>query len=226
MARGMDVDCVGAVVNYDAPVYPKVFVHRAGRTARAGRSGAVYTLLRPQDMRHFKAMASKLALPAAAAGSGAGGGGGGAAAAAAQSAAGRELRIPPEELKPLRPMLSAALHQVQELLASEQSQDGAGGGGGGRQQQPRQAPSRPGSQGGGGGQRTAVAAAVAAEDQLDHRGAAGENSEDGAVAAGGRGGEEDKAARVETVAVGGLSRIHPSELAEHEHRTKKRRKQT
>ncbi|KIY91528.1 hypothetical protein MNEG_16436, partial [Monoraphidium neglectum] len=40
-----------------------VFVHRAGRTARAGRTGAVYTLLRPEDMRHFKAMAAKLSVP-------------------------------------------------------------------------------------------------------------------------------------------------------------------
>lgn len=36
MTRGMDVEGVGAVVNYDAPVYAKTYVHRAGRTARAG----------------------------------------------------------------------------------------------------------------------------------------------------------------------------------------------
>ena len=39
MTRGMDVPSVAAVVNYDAPVYPKTYVHRAGRTARAGRAG-------------------------------------------------------------------------------------------------------------------------------------------------------------------------------------------
>lgn len=41
MTRGMDVAGVAAVVNYDAPVYVKTYVHRAGRTARAGEcSGA------------------------------------------------------------------------------------------------------------------------------------------------------------------------------------------
>lgn len=54
MTRGMDVVGVEAVVNYDAPVYTKTYVHRAGRTARAGRKGRVVTLLRPEDVRHFK----------------------------------------------------------------------------------------------------------------------------------------------------------------------------
>lgn len=36
MTRGMDVAGVQNVVNYDAPVYVKTYVHRAGRTARAG----------------------------------------------------------------------------------------------------------------------------------------------------------------------------------------------
>ena len=36
LTRGMDVEGVGAVVNYDAPVFAKTYVHRAGRTARAG----------------------------------------------------------------------------------------------------------------------------------------------------------------------------------------------
>jgi len=36
MTRGMDVEGVHNVINYDAPVYVKTYVHRAGRTARAG----------------------------------------------------------------------------------------------------------------------------------------------------------------------------------------------
>lgn len=40
MTRGMDVPSVANVVNYDAPVYAKTYVHRAGRTARGGREGA------------------------------------------------------------------------------------------------------------------------------------------------------------------------------------------
>ena len=40
LTRGMDVPGVGAVVNYDAPSFAKTYVHRAGRTARAGQQGA------------------------------------------------------------------------------------------------------------------------------------------------------------------------------------------
>ena len=39
MARGMDVVGVTAVVSYDPPVFPKTYVHRAGRTARGGHGG-------------------------------------------------------------------------------------------------------------------------------------------------------------------------------------------
>ena len=48
MTRGMDVEGVAQVVNYDAPVYAKTYVHRCGRTARAGRAGRALTLLRKQ----------------------------------------------------------------------------------------------------------------------------------------------------------------------------------
>ena len=44
-ARGVHVDDVACVVQYDLPVDPKDYVHRAGRTARAGASGAVVTLV-------------------------------------------------------------------------------------------------------------------------------------------------------------------------------------
>ncbi|CAI5991001.1 unnamed protein product [Closterium sp. NIES-65] len=60
MTRGMDVEGVFNVVSYDAPVYPKTFVHRAGRTARAGRPGHCYTILRKQEVRHFKAVLGKV----------------------------------------------------------------------------------------------------------------------------------------------------------------------
>jgi ATP-dependent RNA helicase DDX51/DBP6 len=59
MTRGIDVDNIAAVVNYDAPVYVKTYVHRAGRTARAGSAGQVFTLLKKEDLRHFKAMLRK-----------------------------------------------------------------------------------------------------------------------------------------------------------------------
>ena len=52
--QGVDV-----VISYDTPVYLKTYVHRVGRTARAGRVGEAYTLLQPCEVHHFKAMLSK-----------------------------------------------------------------------------------------------------------------------------------------------------------------------
>lgn len=45
MTRGMDVEGVKNVVNYDMPLYIKTYIHRAGRTARAGETGRCFTLL-------------------------------------------------------------------------------------------------------------------------------------------------------------------------------------
>lgn len=59
ITRGIDIPGVELVINYDAPVYAKTYVHRAGRTARAGRSGKVVTMLRKEDVRHFKDMLRK-----------------------------------------------------------------------------------------------------------------------------------------------------------------------
>ncbi len=50
-ARGLDIDDLGAVINYDLPREPDVFVHRIGRTARAGRSGVAISLAHPSDGR-------------------------------------------------------------------------------------------------------------------------------------------------------------------------------
>ena len=54
MRQGIDV-----VVSYDTPVYLKTYVHRVGRTARAGRPGSAFTLLRPEEVHHFKQMLKK-----------------------------------------------------------------------------------------------------------------------------------------------------------------------
>ena len=50
-ARGLDIDHVAHVINYDVPFEVEDYVHRIGRTARAGRSGLVTTLVSPKDMR-------------------------------------------------------------------------------------------------------------------------------------------------------------------------------
>ncbi|XP_065184136.1 ATP-dependent RNA helicase DDX51-like [Sycon ciliatum] len=56
MARGMDIEKVEHVISYDAPQFIKTHIHRMGRTARAGRSGDGYTVLRPEEVHHYKAM--------------------------------------------------------------------------------------------------------------------------------------------------------------------------
>lgn len=48
-ARGIDVDDIVTVVNYDVPTQPEVYVHRVGRTARAGARGIALTLMSPDE---------------------------------------------------------------------------------------------------------------------------------------------------------------------------------
>src|SRR6266851_5591548 len=48
-ARGIDVDGIRMVVNYDVPTDPEVYVHRVGRTARAGARGLALTLISPDE---------------------------------------------------------------------------------------------------------------------------------------------------------------------------------
>jgi len=48
-ARGIDVDDIALVVNYDVPQDPEVYVHRVGRTARAGARGIAVTLMSPDE---------------------------------------------------------------------------------------------------------------------------------------------------------------------------------
>ncbi|GAB3167169.1 DEAD/DEAH box helicase [Myceligenerans halotolerans] len=48
-ARGLDVDRIGLVVNFDLPREPEAYVHRIGRTGRAGRTGKALTFVTPQE---------------------------------------------------------------------------------------------------------------------------------------------------------------------------------
>lgn len=48
-ARGIDIPVLANVINYDFPPQPKIFVHRVGRTARAGQRGWSYSLVRTSD---------------------------------------------------------------------------------------------------------------------------------------------------------------------------------
>jgi ATP-dependent RNA helicase DeaD len=55
-ARGLDITGVSHVVNYDMPNSPDVYVHRIGRTGRAGESGRAVTIITPKQRRELEAI--------------------------------------------------------------------------------------------------------------------------------------------------------------------------
>ena len=55
-ARGLDIEHISHVVNYDVPASPEVYLHRIGRTGRAGRSGTAITLAEPREQRHLRSI--------------------------------------------------------------------------------------------------------------------------------------------------------------------------
>lgn len=54
LARGLDVAHINHVVNYDLPYKAEDFLHRIGRTARAGREGSAITFITPSDERTYR----------------------------------------------------------------------------------------------------------------------------------------------------------------------------
>ncbi len=55
-ARGLDVDSVSHVINYDVPAAPEDYVHRVGRTGRAGNQGKAITIVAPVDELSMRAI--------------------------------------------------------------------------------------------------------------------------------------------------------------------------
>src|SRR5437870_7234162 len=55
-ARGLDVDAVSHVINYDVPSAPEDYVHRVGRTGRAGNQGKAITIVAPVDELSMRAI--------------------------------------------------------------------------------------------------------------------------------------------------------------------------
>jgi len=53
-ARGLDIPDVTHVINYDVPFHSEDYVHRIGRTARAGRSGTALTICQPQEKKYLE----------------------------------------------------------------------------------------------------------------------------------------------------------------------------
>ena len=61
-ARGLDIDDIGIVVHFDPPADPKDYLHRSGRTARAGESGVVVTFVLWNEELEVKRMQKRLRL--------------------------------------------------------------------------------------------------------------------------------------------------------------------
>jgi ATP-dependent RNA helicase DDX47/RRP3 len=54
VSRGIDIPEIDLIINYDIPLYTKDYIHRAGRTARAGKSGRVINLVTQYDIRSYQ----------------------------------------------------------------------------------------------------------------------------------------------------------------------------
>ena len=57
-ARGLDIDDISHVFNYDLPDDPELYVHRIGRTGRAGKTGIAISLVTPGEKRHLRQVES------------------------------------------------------------------------------------------------------------------------------------------------------------------------
>ncbi|XP_051828541.1 ATP-dependent RNA helicase DDX51 [Antechinus flavipes] len=98
-ARGIDVKGVKLVINYDAPQYIRTYVHRVGRTARAGHTGLAFTLLLKVQEQKFLQMLREARAPEL----------------------GKHL-VRSEHLKSLVPQYEEALSELQKTIRNEWKQ--------------------------------------------------------------------------------------------------------
>lgn len=59
-SRGIDIPSLPAVINYELPRSPKDFIHRIGRTGRAGATGVAISFVSEEDAHHFKVIQKKM----------------------------------------------------------------------------------------------------------------------------------------------------------------------
>ncbi len=60
LARGIDIEFLPCVINYELPRSPKDYIHRIGRTGRAESPGDAISLVSPEEMEHFKVIQKKM----------------------------------------------------------------------------------------------------------------------------------------------------------------------
>jgi len=60
LARGIDIEFLPCVINYELPRSPKDYVHRIGRTGRAENPGEAISFVTPEDQHHFRVIQKKM----------------------------------------------------------------------------------------------------------------------------------------------------------------------
>ncbi len=60
LARGIDIDTLSHVINYELPRSPKDYIHRIGRTGRADATGVAISLVTPEEEHHFNVIQKKM----------------------------------------------------------------------------------------------------------------------------------------------------------------------
>lgn len=128
-ARGVHVDDVELVVHIDPPAEHKAYLHRSGRTARAGRTGDVVTVVLPEQRRDTQALLRKAGIKVAAQ----------QVSADSESVQALVGEVAPYQAPPATPVVVAP----QRHSPAQRRPGGGGGSGGGAAQSGRRRPRRP-----------------------------------------------------------------------------------
>ena len=102
VARGIDLEDLDAVISYDVPAYVKTYIHRVGRTARAGKTVTAVTLCEKKQVKSFLKMLKEDDISGA-----------------------QERAVTSEQLEQHRPQYEQSLEAVREQLQREKSEGAA-----------------------------------------------------------------------------------------------------